>query len=514
MRFILLLIFGISSYICISQDTLSIYFDFGSSKVSENQISAIEKRLQNWDLSASDSISFTGLADSVGNFKSNIRLSEKRAKKVHAELKRIIPSDIPYSIWAIGEGTANNDSINRRVDIIIYETKFPVEQDEVIENVDPSCFQIDVQSLSYCHVEEVTYRKKEMVQLQTQEFEYFKSTKHYYATKNEDGTTDISKLKWKKKRTGKLWWKKQRLTAYIPVQSYKDHQYFTLYEPPCDSCSIGLLFSDSIKLDVIQFYSDNFLMQNMQIKTRFFGLMKTRFRAPKEYVDTTAQYYFQPWYGTTVDWYSKKRKKHRDYLFTKYKIRNENFGFYKTRQATICTNACTQSHFRCLHLTDRDFGCSSSFGLSSVFQQKEVLGLLFLSAKIYNGPLDLRARIGLNTQLGLYGSGKLTYHFISFPIYSSRGQWQHLDDFKKPKFIGDFNGGIEFKTNYDRKDRKYNEVNAHLGLDFYIYKWTKLNPTLAVYGGIANDLSNTIPSNFYPFGQIDITFTIFNIKMK
>src|SRR3972149_6319800 len=87
------------------QDAISIYFEFGLYKIPNNQLKTLNDIPNKYDLSDLDSVHFIGVADSVGDFKSNLKLSEKRARNVSKYFARLIPVHISSKITALGERT-------------------------------------------------------------------------------------------------------------------------------------------------------------------------------------------------------------------------------------------------------------------------------------------------------------------------------------------------------------------------------------------------------------------------
>jgi len=63
-----------------NSDTLSIYFDFGSASLTNKAKHKIRQIANNFSLNELDSVSFIGVADSIGSTQDNMKLSMKRAK--------------------------------------------------------------------------------------------------------------------------------------------------------------------------------------------------------------------------------------------------------------------------------------------------------------------------------------------------------------------------------------------------------------------------------------------------
>lgn len=164
MRLILLLISFVSTYSW-SQDTMQIFFETGSARISAEHENELQLIPMNYDLSSVDSIQFIGYADSTGNLNSNLRLSIKRAKNTFSKCRLFFDESKSVSILARGESPNGDKSYNRRVEIIFYYvTESTSQPDDVIENIDPKCFLIDFEALQFCNIRTVI-KKKEGIHL-------------------------------------------------------------------------------------------------------------------------------------------------------------------------------------------------------------------------------------------------------------------------------------------------------------------------------------------------------------
>ena len=103
-----------------SQDTVSVYFSFGSSKIEQSQYDALHAIPVKYDLSDLDSVRFVGATDSVGKLSSNLKLSEKRAKNVAKYCTGLFPAGIRFTVVATGEKSKQTLSKSRNVDILLF----------------------------------------------------------------------------------------------------------------------------------------------------------------------------------------------------------------------------------------------------------------------------------------------------------------------------------------------------------------------------------------------------------
>jgi hypothetical protein len=184
------------------QDTISIYFEFGHSKIPDEQLEILNAIPTKYDLSDLDSVSYIGMADSVGEFKSNVRLSEKRAGNAARHCERLFPENIPTKITAFGERTIDEREKNRRVDIILYFQPILTEE---VEQTEPTqtkevCYNIDYKLLHRCHLRTVKKRNRELTIIETTLPDLRKKKEHYYGstTKNGDFVAKKGQMVFKK----------------------------------------------------------------------------------------------------------------------------------------------------------------------------------------------------------------------------------------------------------------------------------------------------------------------------
>ena len=131
LRIFLLILVSLISKPIVGQDTLSIYFEFGQSKIPDAQLLPLNAIPTLYDLSDLDSVYFIGMADSVGDLESNFNLSEKRARNVAKYCERILDAKIPSKVTAIGEISMDEKWKNRRVIVILFFKPVPSEEDEI-----------------------------------------------------------------------------------------------------------------------------------------------------------------------------------------------------------------------------------------------------------------------------------------------------------------------------------------------------------------------------------------------
>lgn len=127
---------------CPAQDKLTIYFDVDKSKIKDHFKTNLNDLFIDYDYLSVDSIQYIGFSDTTGNVKSNMRLSERRARTVEKYCRKLFPEEVYTATYAKGEGTKLNDAENRKVEMIIHQKPQKKPKSEVIQNIDPNCFSI------------------------------------------------------------------------------------------------------------------------------------------------------------------------------------------------------------------------------------------------------------------------------------------------------------------------------------------------------------------------------------
>lgn len=185
-----------------SQDSTSVYFKTGSHKISAHSQKVLEGLFTNLDYTDLIEIKCIGYSDSTGNFESNQRLSERRAKAVSKTVKPYLKSGISIVTESKGELPRKVDSLSRRVDIIfIYNS--PPEADTkdtiVIQPEDPRCFFIDQHFEAYSNARIRVNKKKKVVYLQVIDYPEFTSRNYYYVKNpaQKHAVAQRVKLNWK-----------------------------------------------------------------------------------------------------------------------------------------------------------------------------------------------------------------------------------------------------------------------------------------------------------------------------
>jgi hypothetical protein len=525
----LLLLLLLASTVSFSQDTIPVYFDFGSSRLKPAYEAVLGRLGADYDLSLVDSVQFIGYADSVGDRNANTHLSLRRAKNTYKFCKKLLERTVVISMLARGEGTRKTDSLNRRVDVILYYPKSgdgpdDKQPEEILTHVDPRCFFIDFDALENCHVRYIRKKNKELVYIEAMDLDLFRDTKHYYVNKEVKGKTTIQRLKWKTEVTGRFWWKKKRLVAGIPRKGFDQFRFFTLHDAPCDGCSEKILDGDTVVFTYASYYPDLFLLDNAQVKTPFLRRKQVRIRVPKEYVDPADSYYYSRRAYTTYSsnsfqWEEKRGRRRQNYYYAEFPVVDGEIPYIQKKRLVS----------RCVVTTRRDLtgntgwmNCGTRWGsrldigfrlnleAGAFYHNDTLTGFLVAGISHATQRSSTSLQAGINTHVGFYGSLNYKYHFLSFPLRALNpvANWQNGTAVTAFNLYLRAYAGADLKTSYTSKYSSFVEGNVHLGLSFFNTRYAAFLPQLYVQGGIARDFSNRINVNGYAFVQVGVRINV------
>lgn len=502
-----------------SQDQISIYFSSGSHKVSPYSLKVLEAKIASLDYADIEYISYIGFADSSGNIQSNQRLSERRAKAVSKECSKLLKEEIPFDLRFQGETTKQVDSLSRRVDIVFQHLSKP-EMDDTIPMTanNERCFGTDESIYGYIHTRIEEKNKKSLVQIELLRSYDLTHIKHYYIKNPNTPNAVAQRVNWKKVKTGKLWWRETRLVATIPKESFYKFGLVLFVEQPCNGCSEQLFKIDTNLVSSVEYKSDYFLESVTQLKTKYLRHNKAEIRVPKEYVDSSIVYRMNLYtssneYKTVnLDWEAKTKKKHQDYLFYEFNIKEiERINVLKQQPNWMCPEP-----YRTGGTSGRimPWGCGNHYrnkmlylrtSLSAFYHNDTVTAYAALKFGYLNHNNQLQTEIGLNHRLGLYGAVSYKRYFLDFELMKKRGSnpWQGISQINFSTYVSPY-FGLELRTSYNRNYKSFTELNLHTGIS------VTYNNSFGYYihGGIARDLSNQINQTFYPYIQAGLTYTL------
>jgi hypothetical protein len=501
---------------------MTFYFDINKYKLKDQAKLNLDEFIIDFDYLTVDSIQFIGYADTTGNYRSNMRLSEKRAKSTERYCSKIFKIEIPTSSYAKGEGTKKNLAENRKVDMVIFQQPPKIPKTEIIEDIDPNCFTIEQNMLNYCTYRTIIKRKKEYVFIESEHNKNLQVdyNKLYYVVAQKDGKATIRRVKWKLKRTGRLWWEKKRYTATVPKRYFDLFKLFSIQPGPCDECSEEALGKDSIFRKGEVPYPDMFLNYNFQMKYGFFRKSQVKIRAPREYIDLDETYYYQFQYKSgIVNWTTKRGKRKRDYYYLNLPLSGERMPYFKKLQPfTICTAAPSyEGGFS--NPTYRPMGpcmlpvTHNELNLETgIFYQNDTL-TGYLAGGFSNTTRNTYASLigGINSNLRFYGSARFQYFFFNFPLHvlSPTNRWE-TPAMQSPLYkFGRLYVGFETKTSFREDYMQFFEQNVHLGIARVNTNETLGMRRIFLQSGFANDFLNISTDGIYPFVQFGATFQFY-----
>lgn len=498
------------------QDTISIYFESGQSKIQDNQLMVLNAIPVNYDLSTLDSVYFMGMADSVGDFKANIKLSMKRAENTARFCKRIIPENILVKINALGERTNFEKQKNRRVDIILYFQPVVAEKTEQAEirQAKEACYTIDYELLHRCHIRTVKKGKKEWAMLETTFFDPKKKKEYFYGSVDNKRDFIPKPVKWASKVTGNLWWAKNRYVATIPKDDFDRYKLFRIENLPCSDCNENFQNQSKILKEDTCAQVDRFLMENIQFRVRWFNHQWVTIRAPRVYVNLEDHYFIGCNFENEMIWETRKGKRKQNYFYSKLPLR---FTYIEniTRLMECCKSNPEPSQCDIPLIYIHEFGKpNSSFLLNletgSYYQQLTVTpyaGLAISKENIYN---RVSISAGTDIDFNFYGSLRYQYHFLSFSfqMLNPYSLWESPSEQKVIDRYGRLYLGSELKTRMNKTKQNFLEQNIHIGLAAINTSVNAFIPRIFLQYGLGYDYLGNYSKEIYSIVQVGIDMKI------
>ena len=511
-----------TSVLAFGQDTISIYFNFGQSKVPNHELKKLNNIPSNYDLSELDSINFIGMADSIGDFKQNLKLSEKRALNTYRKCKNILPKSIATRKIAIGEKANKKKGGNRRVDIILYF--HPIQNNDIEKNdiskLEKLCYNVDYELLHRCHLRVIKKRKKNYTIIETTIPFLNRKKEHYYGYISKNGEFKVKKVRWSSRRTGNLWWAKTRYVAKIPKESFEKYKIFKIEKPPCKTCSEDFKTTSKIlnKDNCIQV--DRFLMENIQLKSQLFTVNSIKVRAPKEYVNINDKYFIGCNFDDELKWKTKTWRKRKNYYYAKIPL-------YLNRVANItrimdcckqnpepsqCNSSLIMCNSRLLTPPDRSFILNTKFGNHYLKSKHYPYMAIGISKEGLKGRLGVFA--GVDIELSFYSSFKYQYHFLSFH-FSSINPFPTWYSPTKYPFISRYARlyiGSEFNIKTNKITQANQGQNFHLGISIVNLNEEAIINRIFLQCGYEVDYSGNHESFGYSIIHLGLNIKIFRIN--
>lgn len=315
-----------------SSDTVVVYFDFGSAKLSKTARAQIRNLSSKYSLKDVDSVSYKGLADSVGSSKANIKLSMKRAKATKKYARYLFRKTATKTSWR-GEGKSLNQKKNRKVEIVLfYKIKAEeLKEDDSLDSVyvpseslaPPLCYEVAYDILAKSHTRVISKRRKKY-QLIQYYYPFQKAPKKIFYGVKVDGKLTLKKIKW---RGGDGYFE-----ALVPLSSFNSYKIFRVTGQPCSACSEPLEEEDKISLVDTTRQVDHLLMKNMQFKRSFLSEKIKQIRVPREFIDSEASYFMGCDMETELIWKEKRGRRKKKFLFLDLKTMNKKEQYYNKRK--------------------------------------------------------------------------------------------------------------------------------------------------------------------------------------
>lgn len=512
----ILLVF-LKTGVSFGQDTLSIYFKTGISKIQKEQEAILNTISSKYDLSDLDSVYFIGLADSIGDAKLNLKLSEKRAKNSAAYCKKILPETTFTKIIASGESTLEQTEKNRKVNIVFY---FPSEKIETLPDTvkiihdKQSCYNVDYKLLRYAHIRTVVKGRKRLTIIQARPEDIGSKEEYYYGELNKKGDLIIKPVKWKSKKIDG-----DRYITSLPAESFRLFRLFKITNPPCDTCHENLLKNKKLIYMDSSMLVERELMEAIELKQSIFPINTLKIRVPRKLV-VIEDSYFIGCESHLLKW----RKKGKKYYYSRLPL-NINVLENITRRREFCRfnpppNDCAEPIIRILPsggpqpLTIYgEVGChydQDRFSLPGVFVP--FVGLNFIKEQKrcrYNLLLAIPKNKGFN------GAIAYQFPFINFPLRNKNpfSRWQKPATTVIQKYMRMYLG-TALRLAIERG--KYNMVDQdlHLGLSIVNFSEKSIIRYIYIQYGVMYDYIRHRDHDFNSIAQMGINFKLIQFGGK
>lgn len=503
------------------QDTISIYFEFGHSKVSNNELEKLNNIASNYDFSDFDSIHFIGMTDSVGNLKANIKLSEKRARNVYKNWLQLFSKKIPSRITALGERTSLSKDKNRRVDIVLHLKPIQLYEEETfIDTKSEACYNIDYKLLNNSNLKIVYKRKKKLISIETETSNLEELKQHYYGSLSNNQKFVAKRIKWQSKRIGKLWWSKTRYVATIPEEDFKYYKIFKITDFPCDSCSEKFTNQKLIYKEDTCIQADQFLMENSQFYTSFFNRKHVKIRSPREFINLDNKYYIGCEVKNELIWKTKRGRKKKNYYYSKVPR-----SFNSIANITRVMNCCKNNHepsncdkpiifLEKLSVPDKAFILNVELG--SYYQNSIITPYAGLGIS----KEGLKSRLSIITatddQLSFYSSLRYQYHFLSFPldVLNPFSSWQSPTSKKIINRYGRIYLGTDLNIRLNENIQDYAGQNIHIGFTYVNAFKEVFIPRIFIQYGIGSNYLETNTKMLHSTIQVGVNMKITSLSKQ
>ncbi len=507
----------------VCQDTISVLFKTGYSKLENKEAEKLDIIPLSYDLTEADSVHFVGMADSVGKINANLKLSEKRAQQVEKYCKKFISEKIPVRVSASGEATQSNLELNRCVYLIIYSKTKKSETIELPGNdsipssenfsaTATACYDIDYEVLHHCHLRLVTKGKKEFIVIETEYYDWKKLEKLFFADFNKAGKIIVKPLRWKNISSGSLWWGKNRNTAIVPREGFKKFKLFRKHPLPCGDCSETFKIDEPLKKVDTCFQVDYFLMYNLQIKIPFFlNRPWINARVPREYVDISVAYYIGCKRDWRVRWAEKSGRKNKKYYFTRLPLRLlyvENI----TRYMDCCSfnpepSECDRPFIGICPMAPPDKSLMLIFEPGYYYQFQKNLGYALIGLSKTCDYSHICLLSGIDSDRNWYSLLRYQFYFLNFPFKIAALSWQTPSKASSISRYGRFFVGTEIRAIAGDAGNYYSQ-SVHVGLACVNYGRLPFFQRIFVQYGLSLDYAGNYSHRVFPLLEAGINFKL------
>ena len=503
------------------QDTLSLYFETGRAKITDNHIRVLSTIPTKYDLFDLDSVHYIGSADPTGNFQSNLKLSERRAKNMANYCKHLLPENTKSTISALGVVSNEEQAKSRKVDIVFYfksDKADETDKETKIADSDSSenqCYYIDYKLLHRSHFRTITKQRKEYVMIESLLPDLRKKQEHYYGTINSDGKFEIHPIKWRYRAMGKDWWKSYPAIATIPKNDFDAYKIFKIEDAPCTACNENFATETAIVNEEKYMHLDTFLMRRIQIKVPFFVFRRNyvNVRAPKEYVYIEDTYFIDCHIANTLNWRTKKGKKKQNYYYSRLPVSTNRCISNITRLMSDCKHKPEPSHCdKCMYSIEGGFVIDESLLLNV-----EIGGRYFASKFTAYAGLEaskewrysrIAAQFALEYNLRYHGALSYQFHFSTFSYYNAKKlhSWASPSSYSLISRYGRLYVGTDLRSGINKEKQPYIEQGLFLG--FVSVNYDLFLSRIYIQGGVGVDYLKNLSPTFYPTVQVGVTMRI------
>jgi len=513
----------------LGQDTVQVLFDFGKATLSTGQLAKLEGLPRSFDLAQLDSIHFVGLADTVGNVRANMKLSQKRARNVEREISTLLPAHVARKTYAIGEREDGKVDENRRVDVLLFLKNVPPDSavlpmtDSVL---DERCFYVDYGLLHRSHAREVSKGKKGKVLILTTGDRLDALDKHYHTLRRKDGKVELKRVKWSIHKSDK--WKHRTIySASIPKSEFDRFRIFQIDSMPCKNCWEDVLTQERAANVSGCLQVDRFLMRHLEWRRRLFSYGSIKVRVPREYVDTNEKYYVGCDYQEKLSWSSQNGRKRKGYYFSDLPVSGISVPQIARNMACCMERPEYSECDKPLYLRCEDANCLGGKSHPSIveylihgeigyaylhYSSVPYAGVLF-SRESTNNHISLLA--GTDLDLRFHGAIRYRYNFFgkSIGLFWPSLKW-NSSNVPIIENIWTFQAyaGADLRTRLSVSVPHLLEQSINIGVAIVQPEYRARVTRIFVQGGIGYDYLRNYSRTIYPLFQAGMTVRIIKFK--